>query len=123
MDLEARKVLLSNNFLAELNMDEYVSEIYHRSVSETPRLDEDTPEEARRREISYLNLKWFMQTLLDRMDRTSMYSGLEAKSSFCRPQHYRISLEYSLAYQSKDGVVKHILRKKERIFTRRNIVP
>ncbi len=84
MDLEARKVLLSNNFLAELNMDEYVSEIYHRSVSETPRLDEDTPEEARRREISYLNLKWFMQTLLDRMDRTSMYSGLEARVPFAK---------------------------------------
>jgi len=33
-------------------------------------------------EISWLNLKWFMQTLLNRMDRTSMYCGLEARVPF-----------------------------------------
>ncbi len=116
MDLEARKVLLSNNFLAELNMDEYVSEIYHRSVSETPRLDEDTPEEARRREISYLNLKWFMQTLLDRMDRTSMYSGLEARVPFA--DHNIIEYLWNIPWhiKAKDGVVKHILREAGRGF-------
>ena len=116
MDLEARKVLLSNDFLAELNMDEYVSETYHRSVAETPRLEEDTPEEARRREISYLNLKWFMQTLLDRMDRTSMYSGLEARVPFA--DHNIIEYLWNIPWhiKAKDGVVKHILREAGRGF-------
>ena len=79
MDLSARKVLLSDDFIRELHMDEYVQATYEKSVAETPRLAEDTPEEARRREIAWLNLRWFMQTLLDRMDRTSMHSGLEAR--------------------------------------------
>lgn len=35
--------------------------------------------------IAYLNIKWFMQTLLDRMDRTSMFSGLEARVPFADP--------------------------------------
>ena len=43
------------------------------------RLDGERPEEARRREIAWLNLNWFMTTLLDRKDRMSMYSGLEVR--------------------------------------------
>ncbi len=30
-----------------------------------------------------LNFNWFMQTLLDRKDRMSMYSGLEVRVPFC----------------------------------------
>lgn len=81
-DLSARKSLLSDDFIDYLQMDDYARNTYEISVSMTPRLDSDTKEEARRREISYLNLRWFMQTLLDRMDRTSMYVGLEARVPF-----------------------------------------
>lgn len=81
-DLTARKSLLSDDFLDYLKMDDYIKMTYETSVSMTPRLASDTKEEARRREISYLNLRWFMQTLLDRMDRTSMYVGLEARVPF-----------------------------------------
>ena len=116
MDLEARKVMLSDDFLYELHMNEYVSETYHNSVAETPRLDEDTPEEARRREISYLNLKWFMQTLLDRMDRTSMYSGLEARVPFA--DHNIIEYLWNIPWniKTKHGIVKHILREAARVY-------
>lgn len=116
MDLNARKVMLSDDFLSILNMDDYVSETYHRSVSETPRFEEDTPEEARRREISYLNLKWFMQTLLDRMDRTSMYFGLEARVPFA--DHNIIQYLWNIPWEmkAKDGVVKNILRQAGRGF-------
>lgn len=110
MDLEARKVLLSDEFLDSLSMDEYVAETYARSVAETPKLDGDSPEEARRREISYLNLKWFMQTLLNRMDRTSMYCGLAARVPFA---DYRI-VEYlwnvPWEMKARQGVVKGLLR-------------
>lgn len=81
-DLTARKSLLSDEFLDYLQIDDYISNTYETSISMTPRLESDTEEEARRREISYLNLRWFMQTLLDRMDRTSMYVGLEARVPF-----------------------------------------
>ncbi|MDD4843289.1 MAG: asparagine synthase (glutamine-hydrolyzing), partial [Anaerotignum sp.] len=49
MDLEARKVLLKDDFIEYLDMDDYVAKTYAKSVSETPRLGEDTPQEARRR--------------------------------------------------------------------------
>lgn len=110
MDLEARKVLLSDDFLDYLGMDEYVSFRYEASIAETPRLQEDSPAEARRREIAYLNQRWFMQTLLRRMDRTSMYSGLEARVPFA--DHRIIEYVWNVPWDMKtrDGVVKGLLR-------------
>ncbi len=109
-DLEPRKSMLSDEFVSELHMEEYVHETYTRSVSETPRLEGENKEEARRREIMYLNLKWFMQTLLDRMDRTSMYSGLEARVPFA--DHRIIEYLWNVPWQmkTKDGMVKGLLR-------------
>lgn len=110
MDLQPRKALLSDEFLEALHMDEYVKETYEKSVAETPGLDGETKEQARRREISYLNEKWFMQTLLDRMERTSAYSGFSARVPFA---DYRI-VEYlwnvPWEMKAKDGVVKALLR-------------
>ena len=110
MDLNARKALLNDEFLERLNMDDYVANAYHQSVAETPRSPSDTPKEARRREIAYLNLKWFMQTLLTRMDRASMYSGLEARVPFA--DHRMIEYIWNVPWdmKTKDGVVKHLLR-------------
>ncbi|WMI81891.1 asparagine synthase (glutamine-hydrolyzing) [Anaerotignum sp. MB30-C6] len=110
MDLEARKVLLKDDFIEYLDMDDYVAKTYAKSVSETPKLAEDTPLEARRREIAYLNQKWFMQTLLDRMDRTSMYNGLEARVPFA--DHRLIEYVWNVPWDMKtrNGVVKSLLR-------------
>ena len=110
MDLAPRKALLNDSFLKYLDMDQYVLETYERSVAETPVLAEDSPEEARRREIAWLNLRWFMQTLLNRMDRTSMYSGLEARVPFA--DHRIIEYVWNVPWDMKtrDGQVKNLLR-------------
>ena len=114
MDIDARKSFLSDSFLNELNMDAYIRATYEASIAETPRLAEDSKTEARRREISYLNLRWFMQTLLDRMDRTSMYSGLEARVPFAdhRIIEYVWNVPWSIKY--KGNMVKHLLRESAR---------
>lgn len=114
MNIDARKSFLSDTFLSELRMEDYISKTYEDSIAETPRLYEDSKIEARRREIAYLNLRWFMQTLLDRMDRTSMYSGLEARVPFAdhRIIEYVWNVPWSIKY--KGNVVKHLLRESAR---------
>lgn len=114
MDLSSRKELLSDEFLEFLNMDAYVQEAYHRSVAETPKCAEDSPTEARRREIAYLNLKWFMQTLLNRMDRTSMYSGLEARVPFADTRIVQYVWNVPWDMKARNGVVKNLLRESGR---------
>lgn len=110
MDLKPRCAMLSDDFLEVLQMEEYVRETYEKSVAETPRLAGESKEEARRREISYLNQKWFMQTLLNRMERTSTHYGLSARVPFA---DYRI-VEYlwnvPWKMKAKGGMVKGLLR-------------
>ncbi len=59
-----------------------------------------------------LNFMWFMQTLLDRKDRMSMYHGLEVRVPFC---DYRIAeYLYTVPWKYKDylGPDKVLDRKK-----------
>ncbi len=109
-DIEPRLLLLKDDVLKEINIKNYIAEAYEKSVSETPLLPGENNIESRRREIAYLNLKWFMITLLDRMDRTSMYSGLEARVPLAdhRILEYVWNVPWSI--KCKDGVVKHLLR-------------
>lgn len=110
MDLTPRKLLLSDDFINELNMEQYVNNIYEQSIGEVPLREGLNPTEKRRLEISYLNIKWFMQTLLTRMDRTSMHSGLEARVPFA--DHRLIEYVFNAPWEikCKNDVVKSLLR-------------
>lgn len=111
MDLARRKVLLSDDLISGLRLEEYVQNAYETTIQQTPRLAGEEPIEARRRELAYLNIRWFMQTLLDRMDRTSMYSGLEARVPFA--DHRLVEYVWNVPWEMKcpDGLVKGLLRK------------
>lgn len=63
-------------------MKKYIDKKYLNSVSETPTLSADNSEEKRRREISYLNLKWFMYSLGERSERIGMSNGLNIRMPF-----------------------------------------
>lgn len=78
-DQSVRQSLLQEKWIRKLPMKEYAEEAYEKAVRETPCCTEDSSVEKRRREIAYLNLKWFMATLLDRMERTSTWCGLSAR--------------------------------------------
>ena len=57
-----------------------------------------------------LNFGWFMQTLLDRKDRMSMYWGLEVRVPFC--DHRIAEYLYGVPWEFKDhqGMEKGLLR-------------
>ena len=109
-DLEARTMLLNDAFVRELKLPDYVDARYNDSLKAVPVLDGESATERRRREIAYLNIKWFMSTLLDRMDRTSMYSGLEARVPFAdhRIVEYLFNVPWSMKY--RNGKEKSLLR-------------
>lgn len=110
MDMEPRKMLLRDDVLKKVDLESYSRAAYQKTIEETPELYGEDPTEARRREISYLNLRWFMVTLLDRMDRTSMYSGLEARVPFA--DHRIVEYLYNVPWEIKclNGEAKGLLR-------------
>lgn len=114
MDFGPRKMLLRDEILEVLPLEEYARNAYETTLSQVPLLPGESPMEKRRREISYLNLRWFMQTLLDRMDRTSMHTGLEARVPFAdhRIVEYLWNVPWDM--KCKDGVVKGLLREAAR---------
>lgn len=62
------------------------------------------------REITYLNLTRFMQTLLDRKDRMSMAVGLEVRVPFCDHRLMQYVFNTPWAMKSFDGREKSLLR-------------
>jgi len=106
-----RSVLLAKHLVGTVSPEEYIRDRYEQTCRESDILPGCSPLERRMKEMMNLNFRWFMQTLLDRKDRMSMYSGLEVRVPFC---DYRIA-EYLYgvpwAYKDYQGVEKGLLRK------------
>ena len=101
---------LSEGILTKINPTEFVKDNYNHTLSQCDILPGTNPEERRMKEMVNLNHRWFMQTLLDRKDRMSMFCGLEVRVPFC---DYRIA-EYLYgvpwAYKDYQGQEKGLLR-------------
>ena len=105
-----RKVIL-NESLKDLRIEEVTNEQYLKTLNEVPHLDGEDKKTHRMREISYLNLKWFMVNLLNRKDRMTMSNSLEVRVPFA---DYRlVEYSYNLPVDVKllDGREKGLLRR------------
>ncbi|MFD0829139.1 asparagine synthase (glutamine-hydrolyzing) [Neobacillus sp. M.A.Huq-85] len=106
-----RENLLSQDWREKLKLSEYVMEKYQQAVKETPRLPGESLEESKRRELFYINMTWFMTTLLDRKDRMSMGASLEVRVPFA--DHRLVEYVWNIPWDVKmyRGREKGILRK------------
>ncbi|MFT3951980.1 MAG: asparagine synthase (glutamine-hydrolyzing) [Oscillospiraceae bacterium] len=106
-----RASLLQDEFASKVNPEKFVYGKYAATIAKVKPSAAVTSLERRMREMMRLNLEWFMQTLLDRKDRMSMYYGLEVRVPFC---DYRIvEYLYTVPWEYKDylGREKGLLRK------------
>lgn len=118
-DFSARTAFLSDDVIDKLDLENYSKELYLSTMAHAP-VSNYSEDDNNLQRLTYLNIKWFMATLLSRMDRTSMYWGLEARVPFA---DYRI-LEYTYnlprKYKFKNGKPKEILIESARI---KNLLP
>ena len=105
-----RKSFLKGEIADALSLDSYVQSSYENAIAEVDILPSDNDTECSRRRISYLNIRYFMQTLLNRMDRTSMFSGLEARVPFADKNLVSYVFNVPWEMKAKDGLVKNLLR-------------
>ncbi|MBE6942718.1 MAG: asparagine synthase (glutamine-hydrolyzing) [Ruminococcaceae bacterium] len=105
-----RADFLHPDIRAQIDPDCFVGDLYQTTLNRCDILPGTLPTEKRMKEMVNLNHHWFMQTLLDRKDRMSMYCGLEVRVPFC---DYRIA-EYMYAvpwsYKDRAGYEKGLLR-------------
>lgn len=110
--LDIRKKILKKDFLK--NADEYVQQKYSDTIARTDKLPKESKLNSRMREMFMLNINWFMQTLLDRKDRMSMYNGLEVRVPFCdyRIVEYAYNMPWEIkAYQGREkGILREAMK-------------
>lgn len=91
----------------------YIHDRYLDTCRQSDILPGTSPQEKRMKEMVNLNFRWFMQTLLDRKDRMSMYSGLEVRVPFCdyRIAEYLYSVPWEFKnYQEKEkGLLRYAM--------------
>jgi asparagine synthase (glutamine-hydrolysing) len=109
-----RQGFLRPELAAQIDAPAYVMQRYRETVARTGLLTDNSAEDRSAKIMMNLNMQWFMQTLLDRKDRMSMYSGLEVRVPFC---DYRIAQYlYTVPWAIKEhqGFEKGLLREAAR---------
>ncbi|GAA0177994.1 asparagine synthase (glutamine-hydrolyzing) [Clostridium sediminicola] len=108
--LNDRKKLLCSD-LKKIDIEDYSFEQYKKTIADVPHLENESNLEYKLREMFYLNIKWFMVTLLNRKDRMSMSNSLEARVPFAdyRLVQYAFNIPSSIKFYN--GREKGILRK------------
>ena len=105
-----RAGFLQPGLLGNIDPAAYVDHYYRKTVEESSVLEGTSKLETRMKQMMNLNVDWFMQTLLDRKDRMSMYSSLEVRVPFC--DHRIAEYLYTVPWEFKDhnGYEKGLLR-------------
>ncbi len=108
---QERHGLLLPHWQKKLDLKGYADSRLKETLSEVPKLDGENKLEARRREMFYLNMIWFMTTLLERKDRMSMGASLEVRVPFA--DHRLVEYVWNIPWEMKmlNGREKGILRK------------
>lgn len=112
--VKQRNSILSPGILQNIDGEEYVNQRYLDTLAEVPEFDGENLQEKRRREMMYLNISWFMATLLDRKDRMSMATGLEVRVPFCdhRIVQYLWNVPWEVKYldQREKGLLRRAFK-------------
>lgn len=109
--LPERTAMLREEWRKKLSVESYAQQVYAQTIGEVPHLDGESIEASKRREMFYLNMVWFMQTLLERKDRMSMGASLEVRVPFA--DHRLVEYAWNIPWEMKnlDGKEKGLLRK------------
>ncbi|WCK54400.1 asparagine synthase (glutamine-hydrolyzing) [Aneurinibacillus sp. Ricciae_BoGa-3] len=108
------KIKFYSSELKELiKPEQYVTDRYQQALDEVPRLQGENAQDARIREMFYLNLTRWMPTLLDRKDRMSMATGLEVRVPFCDHRlveyMWNVPWEFKTYGQREKGILRKAL--------------
>ena len=105
-----RSGFLAQHFADRINAHDFVHACYQQTIDSCDILPGTSDKERRMKQMVNLNQRWFMQTLLDRKDRMSMYNSLEVRVPFC--DHRIAEYMYAVPWKFKEynGMEKGLLR-------------
>ena len=108
---EAALAWMSPDLVRNVRITEHLDQQYRTAIAEVPTLAGENVQEARMREMFYLNLTRFLPILLDRKDRMSMATGFEVRVPFCDYRLMEYAWNIPWAMKNTDNIEKGILRR------------
>lgn len=109
-DLSNRTEILDQELREAIGLESYVARRWQETVDAVPVLPGEDGEAREFRILSFMNLYWFMATLLERKDRCSMYSGLEVRVPYADHRLVQYVFNTPRSVRTPNGVVKGLLR-------------
>ena len=108
--IDFRTSLINPELQSILDIKAYSARKLEETLENVPHISGETAETRRIRDISYLTLKWFMPTLIDRADRCSSFSAFQMRLPFADQQLGDYLFNVPWEYKNHNGVVKALLR-------------
>ena len=90
----------------DINLKEIVEEEYHNTINELEEADRNKKD----KRLFYINMTHFMQCLLDRKDRMTMYATLEARVPFADTKLVEYLWNLPFEYKYNKDTEKYLLR-------------
>lgn len=123
--LDERISLIKNDLAQKLDLKNFVKEKCELTLSEINVSDDENL-----KKLFYLNMTWFMPTLLDRKDRMTMRASLEARVPFADTKLieylWNVPWEYKYRNNQEKGLLRHAFKNilpKEIIDRKKNPYP
>jgi asparagine synthase (glutamine-hydrolysing) len=102
--------LLTKKAKRELQLSDYVGDRFLDATREVPPLSCESPQDHRMRVMTHLDLFRFLPGQLERKDRMSMASGVEARVPFCDRRLVEYAYNIPWTIKITGGIEKGILR-------------
>lgn len=107
--LDERNNLLKEDIKHLLDLKNYVHKKYIETINEVPKTKNEN--EQFYKNLFYLNMIWFMPTLLERKDRMTMKASLEARVPFADTKLieylWNVPFEYKLYNDKEKGLLRN----------------
>lgn len=110
-NVDLRCEIINKAIIMPCELKEYIDTRYRNSINNTPELYKDSANEKRIREISYLNINWFMYSLGARSERISRKCGLNIRMPFCDYELFEYVWNIPWDFKAYGGREKGLLRK------------
>ena len=106
--IDSRNQLLKKELRDKLNLKQFLKEQYDNIIKEMPK--EKNKKEKNLKELFYLNMTYFMPTLLERKDRMTMRASIEARVPFADTKLIEYLWNLPWEYKYHNNTEKGILR-------------
>lgn len=107
-NIDDRQNLLNKSL--NINIKDCINEAYDEIINEVTYDENDTELDKFYRRLMYINLTYFMPTLLDRKDRMTMNSGLEVRVPFADIRLIKYLWNVPFEYKHNNNIEKGLLR-------------